>query len=108
MVDKQKLLDELKEEAIRVKLPLFESATNIVFGKGNPDAEIVFVGEAAGKSEDLQGEPFVGAAGKNLDSLLKEVGLSINDVYITNILKYRPPENRDPNYDEIKTHTPYL
>jgi DNA polymerase len=108
MVDKQKLLDELKEEIIRAKLPLSESATNIVFGKGSPNSEIMFVGEAAGRNEDLQGEPFVGAAGKNLDKLLVAVGLSLNDVYITNILKYRPPENREPNEIEIKTHTPYL
>ena len=108
MVDKQKVLDELKEEAVRAKLPLFESATNIVFGKGNPNAKIMFVGEAAGKNEDLQGLPFVGAAGKNLDKLLGKVGLSLDGVYITNILKYRPPENRDPFPEEIKAHTPWL
>jgi len=107
-MDKQKVLDELKEEAVRAKLPLFESATNIVFGKGNPNAEIMFIGEAAGRNEDLQGLPFVGAAGKNLDKLLDKVGLSIEDVYITNILKYRPPENRDPFPEEIKAHTPWL
>ena len=107
-MDKQKTLDELKEEIIIARLPLSENATNIVFGKGNSHAEIVFVGEAAGKNEDLQGVPFVGAAGKNLNKLLLAVGLSLNDVYITNILKYRPPENRNPNDDEIRTHTPYL
>ena len=107
-MDKQKVLDELKEEAVRAKLPLFESATNIVFGKGNPNAEIMFIGEAAGRNEDEQGLPFVGAAGKNLDKLLDKVGLSIEDVYITNILKYRPPENRDPFPEEIKAHTPWL
>ena len=108
MVDKQKVFDELEEEAIRAKLPLFESATNLVFGKGNPNATILFVGEAAGRNEDLQGLPFVGAAGKNLDKLLGEVGLTLSDIYVTNILKYRPPENRAPSADEIKAHTPWL
>lgn len=108
MVDKQKVFDELREEAIKARLPLFESATNIVFGKGNPNAEIMFVGEAAGRNEDLQGLPFVGAAGKNLDKLLNEVGLTLNDIYITNILKYRPPENREPLPEEVKAHTPWL
>ncbi len=108
MVDKQKVFDELKEEAIRAKLPLFESSTNIVFGKGNPNATILFVGEAAGRNEDEQGLPFVGAAGKNLDKLLGEVGLTLSDIYITNILKYRPPENRAPSTEEIRAHTPWL
>jgi len=108
MVDKQKLLDELKEEIIRAKLPLSESATNLVFGKGSPSAEIMFIGESPGHNEDIQGVPFVGAAGKNLDKLLVAVGLSLDDVYITNILKYRPPENREPNDNEIRTHTPWL
>ena len=81
---------------------------NLVFGKGRADAEIMFVGEAPGRNEDLQGMPFVGAAGKNLDKLLHEVGLSLNDVYIANILKYRPPENRAPNVEEIKAHTVFL
>ena len=101
-------LEKLREETLEADLPLKESATNLVFGKGNPNAEIMFVGEAAGKNEDLQGLPFVGAAGKNLDNLLKEVGLTLEDVYITNILKYRPPENRDPLPEEIKAHTPWL
>lgn len=108
MSNKQKILDDIKEETINAKLPLCENATNIVFGKGNPDASIVFVGEAAGRNEDLEGLPFVGAAGKNLDKLLEKVGLSMNDVYITNILKYRPPENRAPLPEEIKKHTPWL
>ena len=82
-----------------MNLPLKEFAKNLVFGKGNPNAEILFVGEAAGKNEDEQGLPFVGAAGKNLDKLLANVGLSLDNVYIANILKYRPPENRPPNVD---------
>lgn len=81
---------------------------NIVFGKGNPKADILFVGEAPGKNEDEQGLPFVGAAGKNLDKLLEKVGLSLDDIYITNILKCRPPMNRDPLPEEVKMHTPYL
>ncbi len=81
---------------------------NIVIGKGNERAKILFVGEAPGKNEDEQGLPFVGAAGKNLDKLLAEVGLSLNDIYVTNILKCRPPENRPPLPDEIRAHTPWL
>ncbi|MFC1685818.1 uracil-DNA glycosylase [Nanoarchaeota archaeon] len=85
-----------------------KDATNIVVGKGNLGAKILFVGEAPGRNEDLQGLPFVGAAGKNLDKLLAKVGLSLDDIYVTNILKCRPPENRDPNPEEIKAHTPWL
>ena len=81
---------------------------NVVIGKGNLDAPIMFVGEAPGRNEDEQGLPFVGAAGKNLDKLLEKVGLSMNDVYIANILKCRPPENRCPLPEEIKAHTPWL
>jgi DNA polymerase len=85
-----------------------KNCTNIVVGKGNLHANILFVGEAPGREEDLQGIPFVGKAGKNLDELLRKVGLSLDDVYIANILKCRPPENRDPLSDEIKAHTPWL
>lgn len=87
---------------------IFKNCKNIVIGKGNPKAKIMFVGEAPGRNEDEQGLPFVGAAGKNLDSLLKKVGLTLDDVYIANILKCRPPENRDPTAEEIKAHTPWL
>ncbi|RMD45591.1 uracil-DNA glycosylase [Candidatus Pacearchaeota archaeon] len=86
----------------------FRTCKNIVVGKGNPKASILFVGEAPGRNEDEQGLPFVGAAGKNLDELLKKVGLSLNDVYITNILKCRPPNNRDPLPEEISANTPWL
>ena len=85
-----------------------KNCKNIVFGKGNEKSDILFVGEAPGKNEDEQGLPFVGAAGKNLDKLLEKVGLSLEDIYITNILKCRPPMNRDPLPDEVKMHTPYL
>lgn len=81
---------------------------NIVVGRGNPNSKILFVGEAPGRNEDEQGLPFVGAAGKNLDKLLAKVGLTTNDIYIANILKCRPPENRAPQPDEIKAHTPWL
>lgn len=85
-----------------------KNCKNIVVGKGNEHAQIMFVGEGPGKNEDEQGLPFVGAAGKNLDKLLAEVGLSLNDVYIANILKCRPPENRAPLSEEIRAHTPWL
>lgn len=108
-MDNKAELGKIEKEASDDKsLPLRETAKNLVFGKGNPNAEIIFVGEAAGRQEDEQGFPFVGAAGKNLDKLLEKVGLSLDDVYITNILKYRPPENRDPYPEEIRKHTPYL
>ena len=81
---------------------------NIVIGKGNLNADILFVGEAPGRNEDLEGIPFVGAAGKNLDRLLEIVGLNLNDIYVANILKCRPPENRDPLPEEIRAHTPWL
>ncbi len=81
---------------------------NIVVGKGSLNADIMFVGEAPGRNEDEQGLPFVGAAGKNLDNLLNKVGLSLDNVYIANILKCRPPENRDPLPEEIRAHTPWL
>lgn len=85
-----------------------KNCKNIVVGKGNINARILFVGEAPGKNEDEQGIPFCGAAGKNLDKLLESVGLSLEDIYIANILKCRPPENRDPSVEEIKMHTPWL
>jgi len=87
---------------------LFKNCTNIVIGKGNPEAEILFVGEAPGKNEDLQGVPFVGAAGKNLNKFLDSVGLNLEDIYVTNILKCHPPDNRDPSPEEIRAHTPWL
>jgi DNA polymerase len=108
MMDKEQLLKEIEEECRKADLPLKEGAKNLVFGKGSPDAEVVMVGESPGRNEDLQGMPFVGAAGKNLDKLLNEVGLSLKDVYIANILKYRPPENRGPLPEEIKANTPWL
>ncbi|MBW3569230.1 uracil-DNA glycosylase [Candidatus Parcubacteria bacterium] len=87
---------------------LAEAATNLVMGCGNESADIVFIGEAPGKNEDLQGEPFVGTAGKFLNEMLAGVGLKRDDVYITNIVKYRPPNNRDPLPAEKKAFWPFL
>jgi len=84
------------------------TATQLVFGVGSPEAELMFVGEAPGKNEDLQGEPFVGAAGKFLNEMLASIGLKRSDIYISNIVKYRPPENRDPTPEEIAEFVPYL
>jgi uracil-DNA glycosylase len=107
--NKEKKLEKLKEEILKnLKDDLSKSATNLVFGKGSSNAEILFIGEAPGEQEDLKGIPFVGKAGKNLDSELQKIGLSLDDCYIANILKYRPPKNRNPKNDEIKAHTPYL
>jgi uracil-DNA glycosylase family 4 len=88
--------------------PLFETRTKVVFGAGNADADLMFVGEAPGAEEDRQGLPFVGRAGKLLDQLLGEVGLARDDVFITNVLKNRPPGNRDPQPEEIGACKPYL
>ena len=90
------------------KCPLGSTRTNFVFGVGNPQADIVFVGEAPGKQEDLKGEPFVGRAGKLLDNILAAVSLSRDDVYICNVLKCRPPQNRDPLPSEVDQCEPYL
>ncbi|MDO8335799.1 MAG: uracil-DNA glycosylase [Candidatus Saccharibacteria bacterium] len=84
------------------------TATNLVLGDGNSNADIVFIGEAPGKNEDEQGLPFVGAAGKFLNEMLASIGLDRGDVYITNIVKYRPPNNRDPLPEEKKAFWPYL
>lgn len=83
--------------------------TNVVFGAGSPIARVVFVGEAPGYHEDLQAEPFVGAAGRFLDELLKEVlGMTRDEIYIANVLKCRPPDNRDPTSVEVDTCKPFL
>ncbi len=87
---------------------LAAQATQLVMGAGNADADIVLVGEAPGKNEDEQGLPFVGAAGKFLNEMLASAGMNREDVYITNIVKYRPPNNRDPSPEEKKAFWPYL
>jgi uracil-DNA glycosylase family 4 len=90
------------------KCGLSASRTQVVFGDGNPRADILFVGEAPGLNEDLQGRPFVGAAGKLLSDCLGRIGLKREDVYIANIIKCRPPENRNPKREEIASCRPYL
>ena len=87
---------------------LASGRTQVVFGTGNPHARIMFVGEAPGFYEDKQGEPFVGAAGKLLNELLGSIGLSRSDIYIANVIKCRPPNNRDPQPDEVTTCKPFL
>jgi len=87
---------------------LHERATQAVFGVGNPQADLMFIGEAPGADEDRQGEPFVGRAGKLLDKMIFAMGLRREDVYITNIVKHRPPQNREPRADEVETCRPYL
>ncbi|MCK9275114.1 MAG: uracil-DNA glycosylase [Syntrophales bacterium] len=87
---------------------LYQSRRNIVFGEGSPRAELVFVGEAPGEQEDLQGKPFVGRAGGLLTKIIEAMGFSRNEVYICNILKCRPPGNRNPKPDEIKACEPFL
>ena len=107
---KQQQLDDIKAKimADNVCPELAKTATNMVFGDGNPNADLVFIGEAPGKNEDLQGLPFVGAAGKFLDEMLASINLQRADIYITNIVKYRPPNNRDPSPDEKAEFLPYL
>lgn len=106
----EKALGELAAEIIRenVCAELKTGATQLVMGDGNPDADIVFIGEAPGQKEDEQGIPFVGAAGKFLNEMLAAAGLKREDVYITNIVKYRPPNNRDPEPEEKCEFWPYL
>lgn len=108
--NKKQSLDRIKADitAKNICPDLAKAATNLVMGVGNPDAEIMFIGEAPGKNEDLQGEPFVGAAGKFLDEMLGLVGMKREDVYISNIVKYRPPNNRDPLPAEKEAFWPYL
>jgi uracil-DNA glycosylase len=104
--------DELVELYHEVKscrrCPLYATRTQVVFGSGNADADLMFVGEAPGFHEDQQGRPFVGAAGKLLDKLLDEIGMSREDVFIANVLKSRPPGNRDPQLEEIEACKPFL
>lgn len=102
---KQIYLDEARD---CVRCPLAESRTQVVFGAGDADADLMFVGEAPGRSEDEAGLPFVGQAGKLLDRLLAEVGLERGQVFVANVLKCRPPNNRDPMPNEIEACQDYL
>ncbi len=102
-------LEEIRDVMGECRLcPLWETRTNLVFGTGNPNARVMLVGEGPGKNEDLQGEPFVGAAGKNLDGLLQLAGLTRSEVYIANVIKCRPPNNRNPRPEEIQSCAPFL
>jgi uracil-DNA glycosylase family 4 len=102
-------LQELAEQASTcTRCRLAQGRTQVVFGVGNPDADVIFIGEGPGYYEDKQGEPFVGAAGQLLTRLLGEIGMSRGDVYITNVVRCRPPGNRDPLPDEIEACRPWL
>lgn len=110
MNENRQLLEQIRADIItnNVCPNLAQEATNLVMGDGNPQADIVLIGEAPGKNEDIQGLPFVGASGKFLGEMLASVGLERKDIYITNIVKYRPPNNRDPLPEEKKAFWPYL
>ena len=104
-----KNLGDIKKKVLTCTLcDLHKTRTNAVFGVGGEKADLMFIGEAPGANEDLKGEPFVGRAGMLLNSMIKSIGLERDDVYIANILKCRPPNNRDPAPSEIKLCTPYL
>lgn len=110
MSNNQIKLDNLQRQITKNNIcpQLSATATNLVFGSGNVNADIVFVGEAPGKNEDILGLPFVGASGRFLDEMLGIIGQNRSDVYITNIVKYRPPNNRDPLPSEKADFLPYL
>ena len=101
--------EELERDALAcTKCPLADTRTQVVFGAGDPDADLLFVGEGPGEQEDLQGVPFVGRAGKLLTTLIEGIGLDRDAVYIANVVKCRPPGNRDPLPIEIESCRPYL
>jgi DNA polymerase len=107
---KRQQLDEIQAKILAddPTPELRKTATQLVFGDGPADAELVFIGEAPGKNEDEQGKPFVGAAGRFLNEMLEMIGLTRQDIYITNIVKFRPPANRDPLPEEKSAFLPYL
>ncbi len=106
---KRKELQELKETILNIKnCELKKNSNNIVFSDGNPNAKIMIVGEGPGANEDLEGVPFVGKTGELLDKMLLSINLDRNNVYITNVVNYRPPENRSPNEEEVTRYLPYL
>jgi DNA polymerase len=107
--ERRELLKAVYDEAKGcVRCPLHQTRTTVVFGSGNADADLMFVGEAPGANEDRMGLPFVGQAGKLLDKLLGEIGLERKDVFVANVLKCRPPQNRDPHPNEIASCQEYL
>jgi uracil-DNA glycosylase family 4 len=105
---RERLVEVYNEASVCEKCPLSATRTRVVFGAGNADADLMFVGEAPGAEEDRQGLPFVGRAGGLLTQLLEEIGMSRDDVFICNVLKCRPPGNRDPQPLEIESCEPYL
>ena len=105
---RERLVELYRRASTCTLCPLSDGRTNVVFGNGNADADLMFVGEAPGAEEDRQGLPFVGRAGGLLDELLAGIDLSRDDVFVANVLKCRPPGNRDPQPDEIETCRPYL
>jgi DNA polymerase len=105
VADKRTALGELEAGMRAARLPL---GTNLVFGEGDPDAKVMFIGEAPGREEDIQIRPFVGRGGQLLRECLRDAGFKEAEVYITNIVKRRPPENRDPLPEEIEAYKPYL
>ncbi len=108
-MDKKEKLKQLKERmASDMRLPFREKATNLVFGEGNPKAKILFIGEGPGYWEDQKGRPFVGRAGTLLNQLLQSIKVLRGDVFITNVVCFRPPNNRDPLPKEIAAFRPYL
>lgn len=109
-MDKQSQLDQIAADILEKNVcpNLAETANHLVMGAGNPDADIMFIGEAPGKKEDETGLPFIGAAGKFLDAMLEAANMKRDDVYITSIVKYRPPNNRDPKPEEKAAFLPYL
>jgi len=110
MSEKEKEMEKLKKECLEFcyRHPLYKKGTYPVFGKGSLETKIMLIGEAPGYWESQKGEPFVGAAGKILDELLEGVGIKREEIYITNLINVRPPDNRDPKPEEIKDFAPYL
>lgn len=108
-MSKQQKLDDLKTKMeADQSLPLRKEATQLVFGEGSPDTEMYFLGEAPGYYEDQKGRPFVGQAGKLLDELIQSLGIQRANVYISNVVRFRPPGNRDPLPEELAAFAPYV
>jgi uracil-DNA glycosylase len=103
------LLDEMRALALACeKCRLAKTRTQVVYGVGNPNADLMFIGEAPGRDEDIQGQPFVGRAGQLLTDIIKAMKLTRDDVYIANVIKCRPPENRNPEPDELEACRPWI
>ena len=108
-IDKNELLNKIREDLGDCqRCPLFKTRTNLVFGAGNPDTTLMFVGEAPGRDEDREGIPFIGRAGQLLTKIIQAINMTREQVYITNILKCRPPNNRNPETEEIEKCYPFL